>query len=116
MKGYGQFCPMAKAAEVIGGRWTVLILRELICGASRFNEIRRGVPLVSPSLLAQRLRELEAAGVIRREGAASYHLTEAGPRGTLSRRERCPQLTNPAKVLDHEFPGCRESLRPFRCR
>ena len=78
MKGYGQFCPVAKAAEVIGGRWTLLILRELICGASRFNEIRRGVPLVSPSLLAQRLRELETADIIRRDGASAYRLTEAG--------------------------------------
>ncbi len=83
MKGYGQFCPVAKALEVVGERWTPLIIRELLCGSRRFNELRRGVPLMSPSLLAQRLRTLERAGVIRREktrsgNAWSYLLTPAG--------------------------------------
>lgn len=82
MKGYGQFCPVAKAAEIVGERWTPLILRELICGSARFNEIHRGVPLMSPSLLSQRLKALERAGVVeRREGdgrIARYILTPAG--------------------------------------
>jgi DNA-binding HxlR family transcriptional regulator len=80
--GYGQFCPVAKAAEIVAERWTPLVLRELICGSRRFNELRRGVPLMSPSLLAQRLRELEDAGVVERRagerGAREYHLTPAG--------------------------------------
>lgn len=80
-KGYGQFCPVAKAAEVVAERWTPLILRELLCGSRRFNDLRRGVPLCSPSLLSSRLSELEDAGVVHklRVGAGSeYVLTEAG--------------------------------------
>jgi DNA-binding HxlR family transcriptional regulator len=64
MKGYGQFCPVAMASEVFAERWTPLILRELFAGACRFNAIRNGVPLISRTLLAQRLRELENAGVV----------------------------------------------------
>lgn len=81
---YGQFCPVAKASEIVTGRWTPLILRELFCGAVHFNEIRRGVPLMSPTLLSKRLKELEAAGVLARTGAGGarsnteYNLTEAG--------------------------------------
>jgi DNA-binding HxlR family transcriptional regulator len=81
MRGYGQFCPVAKAAEVIGERWTPLVLRELVCGSRRFNDIRRGVPLMSPTLLSQRLKTLERAGiVVRRKGAGGveYQLTPAG--------------------------------------
>jgi DNA-binding HxlR family transcriptional regulator len=82
-KGYGQFCPVSKAAEVLAERWTPLVIRELLCGCRRFNEIRRGVPLMSPSLLSQRLKELERAHVIEKQPAASgrgweYDLTEAG--------------------------------------
>ncbi len=81
--GYGQFCPVAKAAEVLATRWTPLVLRELISGCSRFNEIHRGVPLMPRALLSRRLKELEAAGVIERSvtGAGKsprYHLTQAG--------------------------------------
>lgn len=76
--GYGQFCPVAKASEILATRWTPLILRELISGSSGFNEIHRGVPLMSRPLLSQRLRELAAAGVIKRDEAGTYHLTEAG--------------------------------------
>lgn len=77
---YGQFCPVAKAAEIITTRWTPLILREMICGSSRFNEIHRGVPLMSRTLLSRRLRELESAGVIEKTSEASpeYRLTEMG--------------------------------------
>ncbi len=79
MTGYGQFCPVSKAAEVICQRWTPLILRELLVGSSRFNEIRRGVPTCSPALLTKRLRELEVAAVVQRgPDGATYHLTEAG--------------------------------------
>ncbi len=81
--GYGQFCPVAKASEVLAERWTPLVLRELLAGSSRFNEIRRGVPLMSPSLLSDRLDKLERAGVLERLQAggsrhSSYRLTEAG--------------------------------------
>ena len=84
MKGYGQFCPVARASEVLAERWTPLILRELLSGSHRFNDLRRGVPLISRSLLAKRLRELEDAGVVERcpgagdRRASEYHLTEAG--------------------------------------
>ncbi len=61
---YGQFCPVAMAAEIFCSRWTPLVLRELLCGTTRFNDLRRGVPRMSPTLLSKRLKELEQAGVI----------------------------------------------------
>ncbi|MFC6487790.1 winged helix-turn-helix transcriptional regulator [Nitratireductor sp. GCM10026969] len=81
--GYGQFCPVAKAAEILATRWTLLILREMICGSSRFNEIHRGVPLMPRALLSKRLKELQAAGVLEQnppDGTRSggYRLTAAG--------------------------------------
>ena len=82
--GYKQFCPVALAAELLCRRWTVVLLRELIAGATRFNDLRRGVPRMSPTLLSQRLRELEEAKVLERRpsraerGAFEYHLTAAG--------------------------------------
>jgi DNA-binding HxlR family transcriptional regulator len=80
---YGQFCPVAMAAEIICSRWTALILREMLCGTTRFNDLRRGVPLMSPTLLSKRLKELTEAGVIAvkrtgKQGAVEYTLTEAG--------------------------------------
>lgn len=78
--GYAQFCPVAMASEILASRWTLVLLAEMQSGSTRFNEIRRGVPRMSPALLSKRLRELEAAGVIRRmEGTVpEYRLTEAG--------------------------------------
>lgn len=82
MKGYNQFCPVSKASEIFAERWTPLILRELMCGSSRFSDMRRGLPRLSPSLLSKRLKELEAEGVVERraldDNAVEYHLTEAG--------------------------------------
>ncbi|MEQ8966984.1 MAG: helix-turn-helix domain-containing protein [Azospirillaceae bacterium] len=83
MRGYGQFCPVAKAAEVFCERWTPLILRDLAGGASRFSELQRGVPLASPTLLSRRLKALEADGIVERRrspggSAWTYHLTPAG--------------------------------------
>lgn len=79
---YRQFCPVAMAAEVLCTRWTIVLLRELLAGSTRFNDLRRGVPRMSPALLAQRLRDLQAAGIVARvtsaAGPAEYHLTEAG--------------------------------------
>jgi DNA-binding HxlR family transcriptional regulator len=60
---YNQFCPVAMAAEVLGARWTLLLLRELVSGSTRFNDLRRGVPRMSPALLSKRLKELESAGI-----------------------------------------------------
>ena len=78
-KSYGQFCSIAKALEVVGERWTPLVLRELICGSSRYNEIQRGMPRISPALLSKRLNALERAGVIKRDrNTGGYALTEAG--------------------------------------
>jgi DNA-binding HxlR family transcriptional regulator len=82
--GYKQFCPVAMAAEVLCTRWTMVLMRELIAGTTRFNDLRRGVPKMSPALLSTRLKELELAGVIERrplrseKGVFEYHLTDAG--------------------------------------
>lgn len=83
MEGYGQFCPVAMTAELLTRRWTPLVIRELLQGSRRFNEIRRGVPRMSPSLLSKRLRELEKGGVLVRRTfddgeRVEYHLTRAG--------------------------------------
>ncbi len=80
---YGQFCPVAMAAEIVCTRWTALVLRELLCGSKRFNDLKKGVPRMSPTLLSKRLKELEDARIIQhvkdaRTGASEYVLTEAG--------------------------------------
>ena len=81
---YGQYCPIAMASEILGTRWTVMVLRELISGSTRFNDLRRGVPRMSPALLSKRLKELEDAGVVQRiasetaPGVSEYHLTRSG--------------------------------------
>jgi DNA-binding HxlR family transcriptional regulator len=82
--GYKQFCPVAMAAEVLCTRWTMVLMRELVAGTTRFNDLRRGVPKMSPALLSTRLKELELAGVVERiplkseKGVFEYHLTDAG--------------------------------------
>jgi DNA-binding HxlR family transcriptional regulator len=83
MQKYKQYCPVARASEILAERWTPLIVRELIAGSHRFNEIERALPGISRSLLASRLRHLHDAGVVERlPGAQSkvpeYHLSEAG--------------------------------------
>ena len=81
---YKQFCPVAMAAEIICTRWTMVLLRELVAGSTRFNDLRRGVPRMSPALLSKRLKDLETAGVVTRvevknePGIFEYHLTRAG--------------------------------------
>jgi DNA-binding HxlR family transcriptional regulator/putative sterol carrier protein len=78
---HGQFCTVARSAEVLCERWTPLVLRELLCGSRRFNDLHRGVPRISSSLLAQRLRRLEEFGVVRRSAVGKvweYSLTPAG--------------------------------------
>src|SRR5215813_1483181 len=81
---YKQFCPVAMAAEVLCTRWTIVLLREFMVGSTRFNDLRRGVPRMSPALLSQRLKELEAAGILTRKavrgdpGVQEYRLTKSG--------------------------------------
>jgi DNA-binding HxlR family transcriptional regulator len=83
MQKYNQYCPVARSSEILADRWTPLIVRELILGSHRFNEIERGLPGISRSLLASRLRDLEDAGVVERLPGAQpkvreYHLSDAG--------------------------------------
>jgi DNA-binding HxlR family transcriptional regulator len=80
--GYGQFCPVSMASEILCSRWTTLVVRELLCGSTRFNDLRRGVPKMSPALLSKRLKELQRAGIVtvsrRPNGLVDYRLSEAG--------------------------------------
>jgi len=81
--GYGQFCPVSMAAEVLCTRWTLILVRELLVGVTRFNDFRRALPRISPALLSKRLKELEAEGIISRRptdeaGVFDYTLTDAG--------------------------------------
>jgi DNA-binding HxlR family transcriptional regulator len=83
MHRYGQYCPVARAAEILADRWTVLIVRELLADVNHFNELERGLPRMSRTLLAERLRRLQQAGVLERRGASrgkrtEYRLTSAG--------------------------------------
>lgn len=81
---YNQFCPVAMAAEILCARWTLVLLREFVAGSTRFNELRRGVPRMSPALLSKRLKDLETAGVLSRSPVPGepdvfeYRLTKAG--------------------------------------
>lgn len=80
--GYGQFCPVSMASEILCTRWTMLVVRELLCGTTRFNDLRRGVPRMSPALLSKRLKELEKAGIVAANrttsGGVEYRLSPAG--------------------------------------
>jgi DNA-binding HxlR family transcriptional regulator len=83
MRGYGQFCPVALASEVLAERWTPLIVRELLAGSHRFSELQRGLPRIPRALLVQRLGSLERAGLVERRPARTgrgweYHLSVAG--------------------------------------
>ena len=107
---YHQFCPVAMAAEILGSRWTIVLLRELCAGSTRFNDLRRGVPRMSPALLSKRLKELEEHGVVARRLVQKhpeihdYCLTKAGEElkpvimeiGILGQRwvETAPSLKN----------------------
>ncbi len=83
-RSYGQYCAIASALDVVGERWSLLVLRELLSGPKRFKDLRHGLPGIGTGLLSTRLRELEAAGVIRRTvlpppaGVQVYELTESG--------------------------------------
>lgn len=114
MRSYHQYCPTAMAAEVLGDRWTLLIVRELLAGSSRFNELQRGLPGISRSVLAQRLRFLQREGVVARvdeEQGGRYSMTPAGREleGVLAAfsrwgsrwalREPRPEQLDPAQLL-----------------
>ena len=77
IRSYGQYCPVTRAVEVLGERWTMLIVRDLVVGTTRFNDLARGLPGLSRTLLAKRLRQLERAGIVEHVGD-DYLLTEAG--------------------------------------
>jgi len=134
MKGYGQFCPVAKATEVLGEKWTPLIIRELMTDDQSFNNLRKGVPLMSPSLLSARLKTLEHAGVIERnktDAGVIYSLTDAGgelapvieqlgiwgqrwARSDMSKKDLDPSLLmwDAHRRIDTSyFPGGRSVLR-----
>lgn len=83
MRSYGQYCPVAKAVEILGDRWTLLIVRDMLTGTRRFNDLERGLPGISRALLASRLRQLQRMGILEKrvmghERATEYHLTQAG--------------------------------------
>jgi DNA-binding HxlR family transcriptional regulator len=84
MTEYGQYCPVAKAVEILGDRWTLLIVRDLLTGTCHFNDLERGLPGISRSLLAERLRRLQMVGVVEKveqpeqRRNTAYHLTAAG--------------------------------------
>jgi DNA-binding HxlR family transcriptional regulator len=81
---YNQFCPLSMASEIVATRWTLLLLRELLLGSTRFNDLRRGLPNMSPALLSKRLKELEEGGIVcrhtvpREKDVQEYRLTESG--------------------------------------
>ncbi|MGA7181175.1 MAG: helix-turn-helix domain-containing protein [Thiobacillaceae bacterium] len=81
MNSYGQFCPLAQATQLLCERWTLIVVRELVAGSTRFNEIKRAVPMMSPTLLSARLKQLVEAGVVEMRGSTGDHthnLTSAG--------------------------------------
>ncbi len=87
---YGQFCPVAKAAEVLGERWTILILRELLLGSTRFSDLQRALSQISPSLLTKRLGQLEDSGLLIRKELPGHRRTEYQP--TAAGRELLPVI------------------------
>jgi len=78
VKRYGQYCPISRSAEVLGDRWTIHIVRDLLTGANRFNELARSNPGLARGLLSRRLQQLQHAGVVIQADDGSYQLTEAG--------------------------------------
>ena len=111
---YSQFCPVAMAAEILCPRWTIVVLRELIAGSTRFNDLRRGVPRMSPALLSQRLKDLEAADIVRRTASPKepavfeYQLTPRGRPCIRALRQPARTTTSPpASNTAAMRSGCR---------
>ena len=125
MKTYGHYCPIAKSVEILGERWSLLLLRELLIGSSRFNDLARGLPGMSRTMLSKRLREFEAAGVVERLDG-EYHLTEAGQElrpivfglGPWGERwllgEPDPDELDPVSLMWHAHPRLDTSDLPDR--
>jgi len=105
--GYNQFCPVAKACELLQPRWTLLILCEMWSGSTRFNDIHRGVPGMSPTLLSRRLKEMEAGGLIR-HNATGYHST--------SMARKLEPIVHALGQWAHENIDCEVSLRDLDSR
>jgi len=78
MATYGQFCSVARALDLLGERWTLLVVRELLSGSTRFSDIRRGIPRISRTMLSARLRDLTNSGIVKRSDEATYELTDEG--------------------------------------
>lgn len=95
MKGYGSFCPIAKAAEILAERWTLLILRDLLVGSRHFNDLRRSIPLMSSTLLSKRLQTLEEAGIIVRVPGSNSHAWEYHP------TKACEELRPVIQAVGH---------------
>ncbi len=109
--GYNQFCPIAKASELLEPRWTLLILSEMWSGSTRFNDIGRGVPGLSPGLLSRRLKEMEANGLIlRREdnGRTGYYVTEMA--------QKLEPIVHALGAWAHENIDCEVSLQALDSR
>jgi DNA-binding HxlR family transcriptional regulator len=108
MAGTGQFCSIARALELLGGRWTLLIVRELWCGSYRFNEIRRGIPRISRTVLSERLQALIEAGAVARSNGSTgpeYALTSAGMEllGVIEELGRWGQRWLPRRAHDEDL-------------
>src|SRR5689334_11587825 len=101
MTGYGQFCSMARAHEVLGGRWTLLVVREILSGSRSFNEIRRGIPRVSRTVLSERLQALVFAGAIAR--ADGPHGPESAALATSTRSRRSDRRKRSAFRPDQDM-------------
>lgn len=78
MRSYSQYCPISRTAELLGDRWTIHIVRDLLTGTNRFNELIRGNPGLSRALLTRRLRQLTKAGVVEHHDDGAYRLTDSG--------------------------------------
>ncbi|NUT35493.1 MAG: helix-turn-helix transcriptional regulator [Hamadaea sp.] len=132
---YHQFCPVAKAMELLDERWTMLVIRELVAGSRHFNDLRRGLPRMSPTLLSKRLQSLVNAGVVERRpvgGEVQYLLTEAGRElepivvalgawgirwiGTLGERDLDPKLLlwDMHRNIDHDAVPPGRTVVQFR--
>jgi DNA-binding HxlR family transcriptional regulator len=110
---YHQFCPVAKAMELLDERWTLLIVRELVAGSERFNDLRRGVPRMSPTLLSKRLGQLVRAGVVDRRddgGEVRYMLTPAGLTRAASDQHKHKQW----QIINTPLPASRMDPIPLR--
>ena len=111
MSTYGQFCPVAKAMEVLDERWTLLVVRELMMGSRHFNELRRGNPKMSPALLSKRLKSLERAGVVVSQKVGRVRTYRLVPDGTTPVRSWLDRHRLPA---ERSLDRLAQHLRPDR--